>query len=81
MTVSSSPSVLGSFHKNQRLGLAKNTWDDKKDFPSSFVHDNCSNSRKDNLDQTHEHWSKVTVLKENKAPNNKIAMSTEKKTS
>lgn len=57
---------MGSLHKNKRLRLAKDTWDDKKDFPSSFVHDNRSNSRKDNLDQTHEHWSKVTVLKKKK---------------
>lgn len=57
---------MGSLHKNKRLWFAKDTWDDKKDFPSSFVHDNRSNSRKDNLDQTHEHGSKVTVLKKQK---------------
>lgn len=57
--------------------MAKDTWDDKKDFPSSFVHDNRSNSRKDDLDQTHEHWSKVTVLKK-KTQNNKITISNEK---
>lgn len=71
---------MGSLHNNKRLWFAKDTWDDKKDFPSSFVHDNRSNSRKDNLDQTHEHGSKVTVLKKQKKnPKNKITISDENK--
>lgn len=46
-----------------KCGFAKDTWDGKEDFPSSFVHDERSKSCKDDLDQTHEHWRKVTVLK------------------
>lgn len=58
--------------------MTKDTWDDKKDFPSSFVHDNRSNSRKDNLDQTHEHWSKVTVLRKKNTQKNKLTTAHEK---
>lgn len=50
-------------HKKQNWGFSKDTWDDEEDFPPSFVHDERGNSCKDDLDQTHKHWCKVTVLK------------------
>lgn len=47
-------------------GLAENTWDNQKGFPSSFVHDQRCHSCEDDLDQTHDHWGQLTVLINNK---------------
>lgn len=47
--------VHGEKAQKQRQGFTKDTRDDEKDFPSSFVHDKRSDSCKDDLDQTHEH--------------------------
>lgn len=67
ITSSSSHRAQEGGHKKQNWAFAKDTWDGEEDFPSSFVHDDCGNSCKDDLDQTHKHRCKVTVLKRNQS--------------
>lgn len=66
ITTSSSQRAREAGYKKQNW-FAKDTWDDEEDFPSSFVHDEGGNSCEDDLDQTHKHWCKVTVLKTNQS--------------
>lgn len=48
------------------IRLTESTWDDEKDFPSSFVHDQSCHCCEDDLNRANNHWGQVTLLMNNK---------------